>query len=70
MLARLLMRLFVAASTIAVIGGLAFVYIDPPQGMRVTSEGVPLLSPPVTHPATGEAVPLDDLVRHFKGGGR
>ncbi len=70
MLARLLMRLFVAASAIAVVAGLAFVYVKPPEGLRVTREGVPLLSPPVTNPATGEAIPLDRLVRHFKGGGR
>ena len=42
MLARLLMRLFVAASAIAVVAGLAFVYVKPPEGLRVTREGVPL----------------------------
>ncbi|MCC7327785.1 MAG: hypothetical protein IT521_13400 [Burkholderiales bacterium] len=68
MLTRLLMRLFVVASTISIVAGLAFVYIDPPQGMRVTPDGVPLLSPPVIHPATGEAIPLEELVRNFKGG--
>lgn len=70
MFARLLMRLFVAASAIAVVAGLAFVYVKPPEGLRVTREGVPHLSPPVTNPATGEAIPLDRLVQHFKGGGR
>ncbi len=70
MFARLLMRLFVAASAIAVFAGLAFVYVKPPEGLRVTREGVPHLSPPVTNPATGEAIPLDRLVQHFKGGGR
>ena len=70
MLIRLLMRLFVVASAIAVVAGLAFVYVKPPEGLRVTREGVPHLSPPVTNPATGEAIPLDRLVQHFKGGGR
>ena len=70
MFARLLLRLFVAASAIAVVAGLAFVYVKPPDGLRVTREGVPHLSPPVTNPATGEAIPLDRLVQHFKGGGR
>lgn len=70
MFARLLMRLFVAASAIAVVAGLAFVYVKPPEGLRVTREGVPHLSPPVTNPTTGEAIPLDRLVQHFKGGGR
>jgi len=64
------MRLFVAASVIAVVGGLAFVYVAPPEGMRVTRDGVPFLSPPVAHPAGGEAIPLERLVQHFKGGGR
>ena len=70
MLARLLMRLFVAASALATVGGLAWVYVKPPEGMRVTRDGVPHLSPPVTNPATGEAIPLERLVQHFKGGGR
>lgn len=70
MVARLLMRLFVAASAVAVVAGLAFVYVKPPEGLRVTREGVPMLSPPVTNPVTGEAIPLDRLVRHFKQGGR
>jgi hypothetical protein len=67
---RLLMRLFIAASVIAVVGGLGYVYVKPPEGMRVTREGVPHLSPPVAHPATGEAIPLEVLVKHYKGGGK
>ncbi len=70
MLARVAMRLFIAASLIAVLGGLTFVYVWPPEGMRVTREGVPHLSPPVAHPATGEAIPLERLVQHYKGGGK
>lgn len=70
MLVRVLMRLFVAASAIAVVAGLAYVYVKPPEGMRVSREGVPLLSPPVAHPGTGEAITLERLVQHFKGGGR
>lgn len=70
MLARLLMRLFIAASVAAVLGGLTFVYVWPPEGMRVTREGVPYLSPPVAHPLTGEAIPLEVLAKHYKGGGR
>ncbi|MCC6379990.1 MAG: hypothetical protein IT519_14340 [Burkholderiales bacterium] len=70
MLARVLMRVFVAVSVAASVAGVAWVYVRPPEGMRVTRDGVPHLSPPVTNPATGEAVPLEQLVRHFKGGGR
>lgn len=70
MLGRLLMRAAVLASTAVVVVGLAYVYVWPPPGLRTTSEGVPLLSPPVAHPLTGEPIPLDELVRHFKEGGR
>lgn len=70
MFARLLMRLFVAVSALAVLAGLAFVYVWPPQGMRVSRSGVPHLSPPVVHPVTGEAIALERLVQHYKGGGR
>lgn len=64
------MRLFIAASALAVVGGLGYVYLKPPEGMRVTSDGVPHLSPPVAHPATGDPIPLEVLVHHYKGGGR
>jgi hypothetical protein len=70
MLARLLMRLFVAVSVLAVLGGLTFVYVKPPQSMKLTRDGVPYLSPPVAHPVTGEAIPLERLVQHYKGGGK
>lgn len=70
MLTRLLMRFFIAASVVAVLGGLTFVYVWPPEGMRVSRDGVPHFSPPVTHPVTGEAIPLERLVQHYKGGGR
>lgn len=70
MFARIAMRLFIAVSVAAVLGGLTFVYVKPPQSMKLTRDGVPHLSPPVAHPATGEAIPLDVLVRHYKGEGR
>ena len=64
------MRLFIVVSTLAVLGGLTFVYAWPPQGMGVSRNGVPHLSPPVAHPVTGEAIPLEQLVQHYKGGGK
>ncbi len=70
MIARLLMRLFVALSALATIGGLGWMYADPPPGMRADRDGVPHLSPPVVDPSGGAAIPLADLVRHFKGGGK
>lgn len=70
LLTRLLMRLFVVLSAAAVAAGLAWVYAVPPQSLRVTRDGVPHLAPPVAHPVTGEAIPLERLVQHYKGGGR
>ena len=70
MLARIAMRLFIAVSVAAVLGGLTFVYVKPPESMKVSRDGCPLLSPPVAHPATGEPIPLGVLVSHYKGGGR
>ncbi|MCB1892428.1 MAG: hypothetical protein KDF48_09430 [Rhodocyclaceae bacterium] len=70
MAARILMRFLIAVSVVAVLGGLAYVYVKPPQSMKVTRDGVPHLSPPVAHPVTGEAIPLERLVQHYKGGGR
>lgn len=67
MAARLLMRLLIALSLVAVVGGLAYVYMLPPESMRVTRDGVPYFTPPVAHPMTGEAIPVERLVRHYKG---
>jgi hypothetical protein len=70
MIPRLTMRLFVVLSAIASVCGLAYVYIKPPESMRVTRDGVPHQAPPVAHPLTGEPLSLQDLVRHFKGAPR
>ena len=69
-MARLLMRFLIAISVIAVLAGLTFVFVKPPPSMKLTRDGVPHLSPPVAHPVTGEAIPLERLVQHYKGGGR
>jgi len=69
-MARLLMRFLIAISVIAVLAGLTFVFVKPPPSMKLTRDGVPHLSPPVTNPVTGEAIPLERLVQHYKGGGR
>ena len=53
MLARLLMRIVIAAAVAAVLGGLTFVYVKPPESMKLTRDGVPLMAPPVAHPVTG-----------------
>lgn len=64
---RWLLRFLVAASAVASLGGLAWMTFWPPPGLKVTREGVPYLTPPVIHPITGEAIPMETLVRHYKG---
>lgn len=66
-MAQLLMRLYVALAMAAMLAGLGYVYVDPPGSLRVTREGVPHFAPPVIHPQTGEAIPLQRLVQHYKG---
>jgi len=68
MVQRLLLRLLVGLSAAASIGGLAWMLVASPPGLKVTRDGVPYLMPPVVHPTTGEAVPVEALVRHYKGG--
>lgn len=62
-----IMRLFVAVVTASVTAGLIWVYTVPPPSLKLSAEGVPHFSPPVTDPATGLPIPLDRLVRHYKG---
>ena len=64
---RLLLRLLVALSAIASIGGLLWMTFAPPPGMKATSDGVPYFTPPVIHPVTGQPVPVEALVQHYKG---
>jgi hypothetical protein len=64
---RWLMRLLVALSAVATIGGLAWMLAAPPPGMKATRDGVPYLTPPVVHPITGEVLQAEALVRHYRG---
>lgn len=64
---RYLLRFLVLLSAIASIGGLLWMTFAPPPGMKVTKDGVPYFAPPVIHPVSGAAIPLDTLVRHYRG---
>ncbi|MCF8177571.1 MAG: hypothetical protein K9J74_03605 [Sulfuritalea sp.] len=64
---RLLLRLLVALSVIASFGGLLWMTFSPPPGMKATRDGVPYFTPPVINPISGETVPVETLVRHYKG---
>lgn len=68
MISKLLMHFIVALSAIVVVAGLAYVYVKPPESMRVNRDGVPYFTPPVANPMTGEAIPVEQLVKHYRGG--
>lgn len=64
---RLLMRLYVALAAVVAIGGYLWMTFAPPPGLKATKDGVPYFTPPVVHPISGEAIPVETLVRHYKG---
>lgn len=64
---KLLMRLFVALAALASIGGFLWMTLAPPPGLKETKDGVPYFTPPAIHPISGETVPVETLVRHYKG---
>ncbi len=67
MISKLLMHFFVALSAIVVVAGLAYVYSKPPESMRVNRDGVPHFTPPAINPVTGEAIPIEQMVKHYRG---
>lgn len=64
---RRLMQVLVACSAVASVGGVLWMTLAPPPGLRATRDGVPYLTPPVIHPVTGAPIPVETLVRHYKG---
>lgn len=67
MAATYFMRVYAGLVTLITLAGLAYVIIAPPESLRVSRDGVPHFTPPVLNPETGKGMPVDDLVRHFKG---
>ena len=61
------MALYAGLVTALTVAALVYVYVVPLEGMRMTRDGVPYYTPPVVHPETGEALDLNELVRHYKG---
>lgn len=64
---RYLLRFLVFLSAVVSIGGILWMTFAPPPGMKATKEGVPYFTPPVIHPITGQPIPVETLVRHYKG---
>jgi len=49
------------------VAGLIFVFLKPPASMKTDRDGIAHFTPSVINPETGEAIDMNDLVRHFKG---
>jgi len=65
--AKLQMVVFSTLSAAISIGGLAYIFMDPPAYLHATRLGVPYFTPPVINPADGKALDLNMLVRHYQG---
>jgi len=66
-MARLFMHIYAWAALAVTVLGLAAMLIAPPANTRLDRNGVPYFTPKVINPATGEAVAVDVLVRHYRG---
>lgn len=65
------LQLAVFAAVIGVVSAVAVVHvlIQPAERFAKSREGTPFFTPPVINPDTGEALDLDELIRHYKSGG-
>lgn len=61
------MRAYGAFALVVTVAGLAAMYVAPPQSMRTDRNGVAHFTPQVAHPETGDGVPMNTLIRHYKG---
>lgn len=67
MATRIFMGVYATLIALLTIGGLGYVFISPPDSMRVDRYGVPFFTPPVINPETGKPIAVDVLVRNYKG---
>ncbi len=64
---RLIMNAYAWASLAAVVVGIGWTLVFPPESLRVDRDGVPHFMPAVVHPITGEAVSVNALIKHYRG---
>ncbi|MBC8210587.1 MAG: hypothetical protein H8E21_05920 [Gammaproteobacteria bacterium] len=60
----LTLSMAVTALTFASIG---YIFISQPEYLHKDREGVHYFSPRVINPESGEAIPMNELIHHFKG---
>lgn len=61
------MRAYAVISLLITVVGLGAMYAAPPPSMKVDRDGVPHFTPQVMHPETGEGVPMNTLIKHYRG---
>ena len=61
-----MLTLSIVVAAISVIG-LGYIYQTQPEYLRSDRDGVPYFTAKVTHPETGDAIEMGELIRHFKG---
>lgn len=66
-MAKLFMHVYAWSALAITLAVLAAMLIAPPASMRVDRDGVPYFTPKVLDPATGQAVDMSVLVRHYRG---
>jgi hypothetical protein len=66
-MAKLYIHVYAYAALAVTVLGLAAMLIVPPASTHVDVNGVPYFTPKVIDPATGKAVDLSVLVRHYRG---
>ncbi|MCB1329983.1 MAG: hypothetical protein KDK28_11295 [Maritimibacter sp.] len=64
---RLFMNAYAWASLVVVVVGIGWTLVYPPQSLRTDRDGVPHFTPEVEHMVTGEPVPMNELIRHYRG---
>ncbi len=62
------LSLFTALTAALSVACLVYILVASPDYLGKTSEGTPFFTPPLINPETGEAIELDELIRHYKYG--
>lgn len=62
------LSLFTALTAVLSVFCLVYILAASPDYLDKTSEGTPFFTPPLINPETGEAIELDELIRHYKSG--
>ncbi len=66
-MAKLYIHIYAWTALVVTVVGLAVMLIAPPTSTRLDRNGVAYFTPKVIDPATGKAVDLSVLVRHYRG---